>query len=1321
MELSRGWTAERYTTREGLPVNSVNDLTWSRDGYLWLATWDGLVRFDGNRFTVYTSVTSPGLAGNRLIWIAADEAGNLWLVTEDFRLVKRTPDGRFEEITREKGLPGLRVNRLRTDAAGGLWVCGDRGVARIQRGAVVPVEAASGQDVKTLLADRLGRLWVAVHGGEVQLWEGRERVFTARLPEVSVVGELSDGSVYAGTVEGLWRLAPGPLARVVAGVSVFPIEGDWAAANDGAAVRTEEGFSWWDGKRLQPLATDEHAGKIGPLVARDGEGVRWRYSAFGLWRDGEPILRLGSGSLMAVVPGPEGSLFVATQGGGLIRLGRSAVQTIAEGEGVYPVVAEPDGTLLVGVTGRWARVDPASSKILERHQGPGVVRTLARDRAGTLWIGGLEGLCRVEGDSCVPAAGLPSNKSVFALHFDRSGVLWVGAQDGLFRRDTSGRWQLVDRGDGRHGVPSRYVRVIAEERGGALWMGTAGDGLLRWDGRHFRLFTTGDGLASNMIRSILVDGDGAAWVGTEDRGLVHVRLTPRGIAAVSIRASHGLHDDNINQILRDGMGRLFMSTNRGIFWVLERELQAFVRGQRDRHDGGPFGAPPAPRVRSVSFNERHGLASREANGGVQSAGAVDSKGRLWFPTVSGLAGFTPSEIPMRRDPPPARIEELVELFAGGVSRPAGTGLRLPPDRGDFRIDYTALSFTTPDLARFRYRLDGYDASWIDAGARRSAFYTRVPAGRYRFEVSATYEGSDREELGAPLEIEIEPTLTEKSWFRAVAAGLLVSLIPLAAWARNRALSLKKQELEHVVERRTREADALAELDHVKTKFFTDVSHELRTPLTMIIGPLTDLLEAGDVSRGQQEALTTMRRNALRLLRLVNQILDLHRMEAGGLALVRSVGDLRALAREVADSFAPLAERRGLRISVELPEEAVPVSFDRDQLEKVAGNLLSNAVKFTPPGGTITVRVTGGDPEGHAVLSVEDSGPGIAEDELPRIFDRYYRGAGPSTLQEGSGIGLSLARELTRLHGGTLSVTSSRGRGSVFHVSLPRASGETAASARPEEIEAIPPAPREALPLPDADRPTVLVVEDNPDVGRYVESILSDGFRVLTARDGGEGLRAAREALPDLVLSDVMMPVMDGFQLLSALREDPMTRPIPVVLLTARATPRDEVDGLALGADDYLAKPFSSAVLKARIHSILDRRQALKERLLKELRASDRPAPAEAVGQESAFAARLRAAFRERLCEGDVSLEALGSALGMSRSTLARRIEETFGETPAALLRAWRLETAAELLGRKQGSITEVAVATGFASLAHFSRTFRTRYGVAPSEYQHREL
>ena len=600
---------------------------------------------------------------------------------------------------------------------------------------------------------------------------------------------------------------------------------------------------------------------------------------------------------------------------------------------------------------------------------------------------------------------------------------------------------------------------------------------------------------------------------------------------------------------------------------------------------------------------------------------------------------------------------------------------------------------------------------------------RVNAG----ERDVTVEVGVRDEVGR---------LTEG--FNAMTASLRDAEADLRAHADDleRRVAERTADLEASTAEVEAQARRLEEMDRLKTRFFANVSHEFRTPLTLLLGPIDDAMAGryGDLDPRLGDQLPVMQRNARRLLDLINQLLDLAKLEVAGLDLNRQPVDLVALAQGVVGTFAARAERDGVDLLFDATAEALPAALDAAKVEAVLTNILANALAFTRPGGKVRVGVR---PDGPAaVLTVEDTGVGIAADDLPHVFDRFRQVDGSATrTHEGTGIGLALAKEFTEMHGGTIGVESAVGFGTRFAVRLPlEADGIDLAALTTPDPAPVPAATRVSVPAPPAveapmggdghassaplpdedDRPTVLLVEDNADLRAFLRSHLAERYRVLEAADGRAGLELAHAHPPDLVLSDVMMPEMDGVALARALKADARLGDVPVVLLTARADEASVLDGLAAGADDYLAKPFSPAELGARVDNFVSARREMRARYSDELVMG--PSQIAVSSAEAAFLERVRDTVEANLGDDVFGVDRLAETVGLSRRQLGRRLREALDTSPGVYLREMRLARAAQLLEQRAGTVAEVAYAVGYRDAEHFSKQFRKAYGTTPSAY-----
>lgn len=589
------------------------------------------------------------------------------------------------------------------------------------------------------------------------------------------------------------------------------------------------------------------------------------------------------------------------------------------------------------------------------------------------------------------------------------------------------------------------------------------------------------------------------------------------------------------------------------------------------------------------------------------------------------------------------------------------------------------------------------------------------------EIEARFETQKKEAQLAKQELELERQTSQKRGILLGSIALILLLAGAFQYFRTRQRT-KQREAELTAQLEHAEAEKLRELNQVKSAFFANISHEFRTPLTLINSPLEQMI-AGNFKGDVQKYYRIMLRNGRRLLELVNQLLDLSKLESGKLQLQVSEGDLRQLVSAVAGSFESLAVRQQIDLKLLMPDAPLIGFFDSDKIEKILANLLSNAFKFTGEGGRILVSLQ--EAGQRAAIRVTDTGPGIPADHLSHLFERFYYTA-QSEVQSGSGLGLALTKELVELHKGTIEVDSREGNGTTFTVVVPV--GESAFN--PSEISAyrqtpgfseappaIPPYREAPRPMTEvfspAGKQVILLTEDNADVRTFIREQLEGPYQLLEAGNGREGLEMALEYTPDLIITDVMMPEMDGMEFCRRIKSEEKTSHIPVVILTARAEQTDKLEGLELGADDYLAKPFDARELQVRVANLLSQRLKLQDHYRKTLTFAT--APLKADSMDAAFLGRVREAVEANLDDEGFGVVELGQAVGMSRSQLHRKLSALTGFSPNEIIRNMRLEKAKQLLERKAGTAAEIAYTCGFSSPAYFTKCFKEYFGLLPSE------
>lgn len=653
------------------------------------------------------------------------------------------------------------------------------------------------------------------------------------------------------------------------------------------------------------------------------------------------------------------------------------------------------------------------------------------------------------------------------------------------------------------------------------------------------------------------------------------------------------------------------------------------------------------------------------------------------------------------------------VYGGWGNGPEG-GLRMAYANQWVRFRYAAATFDEPEKNQYQYWLEGYDDDWSDWTSETSKDYTRLSPGRYRFQVRARNRYGT---LGEPaaFDFRVMPPFYLSWWAYSLYALLLAGGI---RWLRRR--ELRRIQAKHQRELKQVEYEKLKELDQLKSRFFADISHEFRTPLTLILGPVEALLaQKSDPEQSRQ--YTLIQRNAQRLLRLINQLLDLSKLEAGKMQLEPAPHDLVLLAKSITYSFESMAQSKNINLLFTSALEQAVLLIDRDKLEQVLANLISNALKFTPVGGAVAVQLALINNGATLEISVQDSGPGIADSHLPRIFDRFYQvlDTAATSGEPGTGIGLALAKELTELHGGRITVSNTAGQGACFRIWLPYAAMKAPVSALPKPMPTAEKPTAQVPPtLPDPAEMerenTLLLVEDNADMRAFIRETLAPDYRVLEAPDGQEGLELAFAHTPDLIISDVMMPFVSGLELCARLKTDERSSHIPIVLLTAKADIESKLAGLERGADDYLAKPFHREELRIRVRNLLTARQRLRERY-----ALGAPPPKPTADKglqiEDAFLQKVRAAAAPYLTDSAFEIDQLAQLLGMSRSQLFRKIKALTGLSPSLFIRSLRLQRAKELLETTDKNVSEVAYEAGFSTPAYFSDAFLEAYGIRPSQ------
>ncbi|NOY05168.1 MAG: response regulator [Chlorobi bacterium] len=935
------------------------------------------------------------------------------------------------------------------------------------------------------------------------------------------------------------------------------------------------------------------------------------------------------------------------------------------------------------------------------------------------------------------------SRGAFALRRSKQDTnrVFVGLRGGLAaQRFTGVKKGWID--EGRiNGIEDR-IRWIAEGEDGALWLCTPYEGVLRIT---FPLLDAGTSNERPDLHNASIQRYDTTQ-GLPAMGNNHVYSFDRQVYFATLNGVF-IFDSVKQRFVPDKVfGKSLFGDDRQIFRMAESR----------QHDMWFVGSDYDP---SVALRQRNGSYRWEYKQFLrykylQTQDIYTDDKTVWIGGKNGLIRYQAAVKKNYRLDFAALIRKVSidedSVIYGGYNGaavvsgvlPVSTGTKLDYANNALKFEYAAPFFDEESAIRFQYFLEGFDEDWSGWTADTKKEYTNLPEGDYRFRVRArnVYEQQSSEGQFA---FAISPP-----WFRTwpaygaylfLFAGFVLGLVK---W-RFRKHEKEKQALEQIIVRRTKEiaaknsqlkeqAETLKEMDHLKSRFFTNISHEFRTPLTLIIDPLREMM-SGSFKGDVMVHYRVMFRNARRLLRLINQLLDISKLESGMMFLSVGRYDLIAFLRAVVSSFESQAARRNIHLRFEEDNSLSKVDkplmwyFDRERMEQVLVNILSNAFKFTSEYGEIVVTLSM-NPDG-IVITVRDTGTGIPSQHLPYVFDRFYMAEDTtSRANEGTGIGLALTKELVHLHHGEINVRSEWGRGTEFSIFLPEGKSHfhdqnIAEKPQIENVVTL----DEDLEIKAGEERTVdhrgrsgkktmiLVVEDNDDVRFYIRQYLEPAYRVEEASDGLEGLKAARELLPDLIISDVMMPNMNGYELCRVIKNDITTSHIPLILLTAKASDDHKIEGLETGADDYLIKPFNARELLARVKNLIAQRKQLQQKYRRDYLL--KPAPVSVLSMDDTFLRRAWEMVEQNMSDPDFNIEHLSDALSMTRSNLHRKIRALTGQTPSQFTRSIRLKRAAELLAQKSGTVTEIAYNVGFSSSAYFSRCFREQFGVPPNKYR----
>lgn len=1331
---------EHYYTFSGLSQSTILSIGKDGSGFMWFGTRDGLNRFDGHSFKVYqyqpqdpysisssdyiyalftdsrgdlwigtrnglnrylpgkdgferlTSSSQPGsLSDNNVFCICQDHAGRIWVGTNNGLDMLESPDGRF--FHRFPNFSNNHIYAIYEDANHQLWIGTTRGLVRMwqqdgrwrtriyvhQRN---DPQSLADNSVKAITGDKNGNIWVGTEDGGMDRLSVASGTFThyAHSSDPNSISSDNVRKIITGKDGRLW-------IATIDGLNIF----DTTTKRFTVIRHSQDNGQSLSDNSIKDIYQDD-AGSlwIGTMYG----GVNVLHSGavpFTVYAHNPFTLNTVSANIISAILPDNNNLWIGTEGQGLNFYNRSVNQFVHY------------------------KHDPGNGQSLSSD----FIKALVKGKDGGIWIGAYLGgvdLYNPQNKTFTHfrhIIGNPntlSSDNVTSLFIDASGKLWAGTADGLNIFDTSvNNFRKIHAGElADNDLCSPSIRTIFEDSRHNLWIGTVnGINFLKPGSRHWQDFLQTKDIASGAISGyidcIFEDRENQIWVGSY-RGGLNLYL-PGKQSFKNISEKDGLVSNNILSIQQGNNDRLWISTDKGLTYY-------------------------DPRAHSIkNFDVSDGLPSNEFN---YNSSAKDNDGNLYFGSYGGLVSFLPDAISQNKVPPKMVLTDI-KIFNKSVldsNNRFHIANIASLDKIDFRynqnvftINFAALNYIHPQRNRYAYKLKGFEKEW-NYTSEPAATYMNLPAGSYTLLIKGANNDGVWSRVYA-LKINVLPP-----WWRTWWAYSLYVLLASLAFIYTIRFFKRQAALERDLYHEQLHSKKTEELYQLKLDFFTKVSHEIRTPLTLIIAPLDKLMDSLYNSPLITGQLSRIRNNAQRLLRLVNELLDYRKLDAGVIRLDTHTVNLVTFCKSICDSFLDVARSRKIAYQFCPASAMAVVAIDGLQFEKVLYNLIFNAFKYTPDGGRIQITLEQSDME-QIVLHVADNGVGIPVEKQSRIFEEFYQADNQNIQSKGWGIGLALAKKIMLLHQGDVWIAPDPKlifpwANTCFSLCLP-AGEESAGGHEPDTAPAKAPEENsEEMPVAaifdnngsekdPKDKPVILIIEDEAEVRAFMRESLEHAYLVLEAEAGNRGLDIAVKQIPDLIISDVNMPGMDGLELCRKLKTDERTSHIPIILLTAQAAYTQQVVGLQEGADLYLTKPFSLQILELSIRNLLSLSAAMRKKYSSQYHLMPVNKTLESV--DEMFLSRLMEIIEENMDAPDFKVTDLARKIGMSQTVLYKKIKALTDLSITDFIKSIRLKRSAQLLQSPvKMTIAEIAYMVGFSDPKYFTREFRKQYGQSPSEY-----
>lgn len=1343
-------------TRKGMSSNWVTAICRDSDGFIWVGTNRGLNRFDGYNITTfeYGAGDSTTVSDNYISCIAEDKHSNLWVGTTFGVNVKGVDEESFHQISLfdHNSLGCNDVNNI-----GDIYVANDstvylgthQGFFTYRNGIFRPhlIDStrfsAHVNNVMSFAEDSRGNIWMGTFTRDLICYH----------PKVGVVESIPLPPIYQG--------------KYVNGLQKLFIDSDsllWIGSQAGLYVYDLRKKKWQGA--LNQVLYREVGNKVISGIQEDKEGLIWLATDGSgiflfdkqkstaqnlLYKEGKPG-SISTNGLFSMLIDEDDIVWLGTYKQGLdfykpsskkFRLIQNdpEIDNSLSFNDVDCCIEDNKGNIWIGTNGggvnildrkthrfRYITVENTGTHGLTSD----VVVSLCEDHQKNIWMGtyfgGLNKYNPKTGEFKnykynVNDSTSLSDDRIWSIFEDRDNRLWVGTLGGglnVFNTETNSFKRYSNENSNLSG---NYINHISQDSKGRLWISTS-DGLSIYDSRkddfdvYFTKYSTNGTPFLGPISSSFEDSRGWHWL-CSNNGLI--KFSPDNLSVVVIDKNKGLAANPVYRILEDNQGNLWVSSSRGITKI------HFSNIENDTTFTTSL----------MHFDETDGLQGLEFS---ETASLKTSNGELMFGGVNGLNIFKPEEIKIDRTVPGLMFTNLRVLNSDIKPEQEFNHrvlLNKPLNHTDqivlkyaenlFSVEFAALTYLYPEKNKYRYQLEGFDDSWFETdGTANFATFTNLNNGDYVLHVKGSNADGTWNEAGISLKIKVLPPFW-KSWYALVIYVLVLTISLLGL----RYIIVFRERMNVELEMERSEARRIHELDSMKLKFFTNISHEFRTPLTLILSPVEKLLPRFK-GKPEEKYLHHIHQNSKKLMNMINQLLDFRKMDDRGLSYNPSWGNIIEFVTATVSSFNDLSENKNIELRQITDLREYFMMFDRDKLEKVLFNLLSNAFKFTHISGLVIVQISleeeqNGSQEGensNLVIRVKDNGVGIPPENIDKIFTRFYQGEnGNGAKEKGTGIGLSLVNEYVQLHGGKITVDSAPNIGSSFNVYLPvteaheleahevRGALREVKFSSDEKIVAQP----EKLSVTAKKAESILLVEDNEELRKYLKENLEEEYDVMEAANGRQALERLEKSHPDLILSDIMMPEMDGVEFCRRVKNDKITSHIPFIFLTAKVSEQHKLDGLHVGADDYFVKPFNFEILQAKIQNLIQLKKNIREVFKSKMNIE--PKDISITSLDEKFMKKALDIIEEHMGDSSFSVAEFGRQMGISRMQLYNKTVALTGSTPLEFIRILRLKRGAQLLRKSQLSVSEVAYQVGFNDPKYFSMHFKKEFKILPSRYR----